>query len=123
MQEAVVVVTAGALPSGYGEIVALLAPADNRLTLRESCYSNRLTGTQATFSYVPPGKYRIFVVDADPSQDVAAYATRSLNFLKDEATSIETPEGGQIEVMATYVDRETVKAAIRRSRTVPKDPR
>ena len=122
MAEAVVVVNVRGLPTGHAEVDALLAPADNRLTLRESCYSNRLTGTQTTFGYAPPGKYRILVVDADLTQDVSVYAPRSMDFLKSEATPVEVPHGGQVEVTATYVDRETVKAAINRAKAMSGKP-
>jgi hypothetical protein len=123
MVEAVVVVNVRSLPGGHAEVVALMVPADNHLTLRESCTYNRVIGTQAIFRYVPPGKYRILVVDANLSQDVAAFAPRSMDFLKNEATPVEAPHGGQIEVTATYVDRETVKAAIRQARGVPTNSR
>lgn len=123
MVEAVIVVNNRGLPSGHADVVALLVPADNLLTLRESCTYNRVIGTQTMFQGVPPGKYRILVVDADFSQDVAAYAPRSMDFLKNEATPVEAPHGGQIEVTATYVDRETVQAAIRRVRAMSGNPR
>jgi hypothetical protein len=122
MVEAAVVVNVRDLPTGRSEVVAELVPADNRLTLRESCTYNRVVGPQTTFGYVPPGKYRILVVDADLSQDVAAYAPRSMDFLKNEATPVEAPFGGQVEVTATYVDRETVKVAINRAKA-PGNPR
>jgi len=123
MVEAVVVVNNRGLPSDHAEVVALLAPADNHLTLRESCTYNRVVGSQTIFGYVPPGTYRILVVDADLLQDVAAYAPRSMDFLKNEATPVEAPHGGQIEVTAAYVDSETVNAAIRRARAVSKNAR
>ncbi len=53
-----------AFPSKHSDLVALLVPADTHLTLRESCDLNRLTGPETTFRFVPPGKYRILVIDA-----------------------------------------------------------
>lgn len=96
------------LPLGRTDIVALLVPADNRLTLRESCYLNTLSGTQTTFRFVPPGHYRVLVLDALYQQQAAAIAPRAPDFLKAEATSIEAPGSAT----ATYINPAIVKAAI-----------
>jgi hypothetical protein len=104
-----------AIPRGHRDVGALLAPADTHLTLRESCYSNRLTGPQTTFRSVPPGKYRIFVIDAEFESRVAAYAPRFPDFLKNEATPLEVSGTGQTEAAVTYLDGETVTKAIRQA--------
>ena len=102
-----------AFPTEHSDVVALLAPADNHLTLRESCYLNRISGPQTTFSSVPPGKYRIFIFDGQFQQDVAAYAPRFPDFLKNQATSIEVPGSGRTEATASYLDGDTIKEGIR----------
>jgi hypothetical protein len=76
MKSADVSVKVHDLPAGHDDVVALLAPADTRLTLRESCYVQRLSGSQTTFSFVPPGRYRIFILDAQFQRDFSAYAPR-----------------------------------------------
>lgn len=106
-------VTVRVIPSGHSDVRALLAPADNHLTLRESCTSNRIIGTLTTFRFVPPGKYRIFVIDAELVSQVAAYAPRFPDFLKNEATFLEASGTGQTEATATYLEGEAVKEAIR----------
>jgi hypothetical protein len=115
LKSADVSVKVDAIPSGNRDVGALLAPADTHLTLRESCYSNRLRGPQTTFRFVPPGKYRIFVIDAEFESRVAAYAPRFPDFLKNEATPLEVSGTGQTEATATYLDGETVKKAIRQA--------
>lgn len=101
------------IPSGRTGVVALICPADPYLTLRLSCFSNALTEPRTTFTYVPLGKYRIFIVDTEFSSDVAGYAPRFPDFLMDQATPVEASEDGEKEVTATYVDGETIKRAIR----------
>jgi hypothetical protein len=113
MKSADVSVTVQPFPAERSDIVALLAPADNHLTLRESCYLNQISGPQTTFRFVPPGKYRIFIFDAQFQQDVAAYAPRFPDFLKNQATLIEVPGSGRTEATASYLDGETIKGAIR----------
>src|SRR5260370_3525608 len=101
------------LPSPHSGAVALMSPADPYLTLRESSISNALTEPRTTFTFVPPGKYRIFIVEEKFQSDVAAYAPRFPDFLKDQATPVEASEDGETEVTATYVDGETIQRAIR----------
>jgi hypothetical protein len=113
MKSTEVSVTVQSFPEGRSDIVALLAPADNHLTLRESCSLNQISGPQTTFRFVPPGRYRIFIFNAEFQQDVAAYAPRFPDFLKNQATSIEAPGSGRTEVTTTYLDGETIKEAVR----------
>jgi hypothetical protein len=94
-------------------VVVLLAPADPYLTLRESCISNALIGPQSTFQFVPPGKYRIFVIDSKLQSDIAAYAPKFPDFLKDRSTLVEISEGS-MKATATYVDPETIKQAVQK---------
>ena len=112
-----------AFPSGHSDVVALLAPADTHLTLRESCYYNRLSGPQTTFGYVSPGEYRILVVDAEFQSEVAAFAPRLPEFLKNEASFVEVTGTGETEATANYLERETTKEAIRQAcREIPLEP-
>lgn len=113
MKTGAVVVKVRDFSKQRGNAVALLAPADSQLTLRESCYLNRLSGPTTTFSFVPAGKYRIFVVDAHLQGEVARYAPRFEEFLKLKATSIEISGDGQTEATAIYLENETVSEAIR----------
>ena len=113
LKSADVSVRVGGISSGNSDVSVLLAPADTHLTLRESCYSTRLSGLRTAFHFVPQGKYRIFVIDAEFESRVAAYAPRFPDFLKNEATSLEVAGSGQTEATATYLHGETVKSAIR----------
>ena len=105
-------------PSQRGDIVAMLAPADPYLTLRESCSFNTLAEPWTTFRWVPPGKYRIFIVDSLFQSVVAVYAPRFPDFLKDQATPVEVREEGETEATARYVDGETVKLALRQAGSI-----
>lgn len=103
------------LPSGHNGIVALLAPADTHLTLRTSCYSNRLGGPRATFLYVPPGKYRILITDEEFQNRIAAYAPRFPDFMKNEATFVELSATSATGATANYLDARTATKAIQRA--------
>ena len=113
LKTSIVSVKVRGFPSQRGDIVAMLAPADPYLTLRESCSFNTLAEPWTTFRWVPPGKYRIFIIDSQFQSDVAAYAPRFADFLKDQATPVEVREEGETEATAGYVDGETVKLALR----------
>ena len=115
MKTSALSVQARGLPDQSREIVVLLVPADPYLTLRESCISNRLTDKQTRFPFLTPGKYRILIVDSQMESDVAAYAPRLTDFLKDSATPVEVPEEGESTASATYLDSDIVKEAIRRA--------
>src|SRR6516165_3023296 len=71
-----------------------------------------------TFRWVPPGKYRIFIVDSQFRSDVAACAPRFADFLKDQATPVEVREEGETEATGRYVDGETVKLALRQGGSI-----
>ncbi|MGB7583286.1 MAG: hypothetical protein WBM11_00475 [Terriglobales bacterium] len=114
LKTAVLSVEARGLPNEPRDLVVLLAPADPYLTLQESCFSNRLTEQQTKFRFLTPGKYRIFVVNSGLEGDVAAYAPRFPAFLKDNATAVEVLAEGETTARATYLDSDTVKAAILR---------
>jgi hypothetical protein len=110
-----VLVNVQALPTEYSDVIALLAPADSRLTLRLSCYVMQLRGPQVSFMQIPPGKYRILVFDSQFGRDVAAYAPRDPAFLKGDGTFVDVPGSSRIEATATYLDSETIKRAILRA--------
>jgi hypothetical protein len=67
---------------------------------------------------VPPGKYRIFIVDSQFQSDVAAYAPRFPDFLKDQAAPVEVREEDETEATARYVDGETVNLALRQAGSI-----
>ena len=76
---------------------------------------------KATFRNVPPGRYRIFILDAQFQQDVSAYAPRFPDFLKNEVTLVEVSDsGGLTEATATYLTGAAIKEAIRQ--VGPLDP-
>jgi hypothetical protein len=106
-------VDARGLPVASGILVVLLVPADPYLTLRLSCTYNRLTGSQTTFRFVPLGKYRVFLADEKFQSDIAAYAPRFPDFLKNYSTPVEVSEEGEAKATATYVDGETITQAVR----------
>jgi len=120
LKTTIVSVKVRGFPSQRGDIVALLAPADPYLTLRESCSFNTLAEPRTTFRWVPPGKYRIFIVDSLFQSVVAVYAPRFPDFLKDQATPVEVREEGETEATATYVEGETVKLALRQAGSIHK---
>ena len=118
LKTSIVSVKVREFPSQRGDIVAMLAPADPYLTLRESCSFNTLAEPRTTFRWVPPGEYRIFIVDSQFQSDVVAYAPRFADFLKDQATPVEVREEGETEATARYVDGETVKLALRQGGSI-----
>ncbi len=107
-----VLVTARGIPKD-SHAVAILAPADPMLSLQESCILNELSGGKTRFRYLPPGRYRLFVVDSRYQQDVAKFAPRRPDFLAVESLIVEAPASNQAEVTATYIDSQTVLNAIR----------
>jgi len=72
-----------------------------------------LTEPQTTFRFVPPGEYRLFIIDSQFQNDIAEYAPRFRDFLKDHSTQVEVSEEGETKATATYVDGETIKQAVR----------
>jgi hypothetical protein len=71
-----------------------------------------LTGPQTTFRFVSPGKYRVFIADEQFQNDIAVYAPRFPDFLKDHSTPVEVPEEGEAEAAAKYVNGETTRQAV-----------
>lgn len=112
-------VTAQGLPAQHHGIVALLAPADRYLTLRRSCYSLPLKGPTTEFRHVPPGRYRLFIIDQADRSQVSAYAPRFADFLKKRAPEVEVLDKKEAKARATYVDAKTVRQAIRLAGPVP----
>jgi len=97
------------------DVIVMLVPADPYQTLRLSCTYNALTGSQTTFRFVPPGKYRVFVADEEFGGDIAVYAPRFPDFLKDHSTPVEVAEEGDAKAIATYVGAETIKQAVQKA--------
>lgn len=103
------------VPSRDGQVVAILAPADPALTLRYSCYLNPLSGSHTEFRFVPPGTYRLFIVDDAVKSDVSGYAPRFPNFLKEQAPTFAIARDGGTKVTATYIDATTVQDSVKRA--------
>ena len=101
------------LSVGENDPIALLVPADNFLTLRESCYSNHLSKPDTVFRFVPVGKYRVLAFNRKYSQDVAAYAPRVQEFLSRESTPVEISGDNDATVSVSYAADEKVEEAIR----------
>ena len=106
-------VTVRGIPSGHTNVVALLVPADNYLTLRAG-YVNSIRGPQIAFPFLPLGKYRIFIVDQEISGRVAGYAPHFPDFLKNEGTPVEVATASPAQATATYLEVEKVEQAIRK---------
>jgi hypothetical protein len=113
LKTSILTVEARGVTGGSGSVIALLAPADPYLTLRESCISNELNGPETTFPFVTPGEYRVFIIDSQFKNDISAYAPRFRDFLKDHSTLVEVSKKGETKVTALYVDGETIKKAVR----------
>jgi hypothetical protein len=101
------------LPGEGGKVRAVLCPADSYLTLQYSCSSNPVTGPHTKFPFVPPGTYRLFVVDAALTGDISAYGPRFPSFLKEQAPPFVVARDGDTSVKATYIDAATVREAIK----------
>jgi hypothetical protein len=114
MKTGAVAVSVTGLPSGARDVAAVLVPADSYLTIREGCSVNRLTRPATTFSFVPPGRYRIIVVDEAQQGEIARYAPRFPEFLKASSTWIDVVGDEQRQAVAAYVDRDTVARAVHR---------
>jgi hypothetical protein len=113
MKSATVAVRVLGVPSGQSGAIALLVPADNRLTLRESCYSNGLTGPETVFRFVPPGKYRLLVFNSKYVRDVSAYAPRVRSFLGRESVEVDASPEHDATATVSFINDETIEAAIR----------
>jgi hypothetical protein len=113
MKSANVTVKVLGLLSGQSDAIALLVPADNRLTLRESCYSNGLTGPETAFRFVPPGKYRLLVFNSKYVRDVSAIAPRVRSFLGREGVDVDASAEHDATATVSFIKDETIEAAIR----------
>jgi hypothetical protein len=108
-----VVVNVRGLPGGGNDAIAMLVPADNLLTLRESCYSNHLSPPDTVFRFTPVGEYRVLAFNRRYSQDVAAYAPKVREFLSRESAPVEVSGENDATVSVSYAIDEKVEAAIR----------
>jgi hypothetical protein len=113
MKSATVAVRVLAAPSGESNVIALLVPADDHLTLRESCYSNQLSGPQTSFPFVPPGKYRVLAFNTKYLQVVAGLAPRFPEFLKNEAVIVEANSAVEVSATPLNVTDKRLEEAIR----------
>ena len=113
MKSATVAVRLIGVPTGQSDAIALLVPADNRLTLRESCYSKGLTSGETIFRFVPPGKYRLLVFNSKYLRDVSAYAPRVRSFLGRESVGVDASPERDATATLSFIKDETVEAAIR----------
>jgi len=60
------------------------------LTLQESCVLNKVSNDETRFRFLPPGQYRLFIVDSRFQQEVAIYAPRLPTLLKAGTFTINT---------------------------------
>jgi hypothetical protein len=102
------------LPSHGGPIVALLSPADPYLTLRGSSSLNTLSAQHTQFRYVPPGEYRLFVVDSQFANKIASNV-RLRDALKHKAALVKVRENRGSKITANYLTAEEVQQAIRKA--------
>jgi len=101
------------LEEGRNNATALLVPADDRLTLRESCFSNRLTSSDTIFRFMALGKYRVLILDSKYLQDVSAFAPRDPEFLGRYSAAVDASSGSDVTVTASYIEDGVIEAAIR----------
>ena len=92
-------------------LIAILSPDDENLTLR-SQVSNPVSAGRTEFRYQPPGKYLLFVTDADLGGDLGTNA-KLRDALKERATRAEVFAEVDTRFAASYIDRQTVEAARR----------
>lgn len=97
------------------ETVAILAPADPMLTLQESCWMNKVSGNKILWQFIPPGTYRLFIVDSRFQNEVSKYGPRLPGFLASEATVIDSAHGSTSISSAHYIDASIVEEAIRQA--------
>ena len=103
------------VPANRSHLIVLLAAADPYLGLRHSCLQAPLKGHEAEFPRVPPGRYRVFIIDSQFLAQASVYAPRYSDFLKNQATPVEVLSGKEAKVTASYVDGKTIKQAVRQS--------
>jgi hypothetical protein len=113
MKSATVAVRVLGVLSSQSVAIALLVPADNRLTLRESCYSNVLKSLETVFRFVPPGKYRLLVFNSKYLRDVSAYAPRVRSFLGRESVEVDASPEHDATAMVSFIKDDTIEAAVR----------
>jgi len=93
-------------------LIAVLSPDDEYLTLR-SQISNHVSAGQTVFRFRPPGKYLLFIADADLERELGTNA-KLRDALKERAIRVEVFAEVETRFAATYIDRQTVDAARRR---------
>jgi hypothetical protein len=127
MKSATVAVRVSGVLNDKSDAIALLVPADNRLTLRESCYSNRLRGPETDFRFVPPGKYRLVVFNSKYVRDVSAYAPRVPAFLDRESVEVGASPEHDATATASFIKRRDDRSSNSRSwrsfRSIQESPR
>jgi hypothetical protein len=92
-------------------LVATLAPNDEFLTLH-SQVTNPISAGTTQFRFQPPGKYLLFIVDAEFSRELGTDA-KLRDVLKEKATRVEILPGIDTRVPASYIDRQIVEGARR----------
>jgi hypothetical protein len=93
------------------QLVAILAPDDEFLTLHSQVMNPVSAGT-TQFRFQPPGKYLLFIVDAEFSRDLGTKA-KLRDVLKERATRVEILPEIDSRVPGSYIDRQTVEEARR----------
>ena len=92
-------------------LAAVLAPDDEFLTLR-SQFSGPVSAGVAHFLFLPPGKYLVFIVDADLSGEVGVNG-KLRDGLRSEAATVEVVAGGDSQATAPYIERRLAEDARR----------
>ena len=93
-------------------LVAILAPDDELLTLHSQIMSP-VVGRTAQFQFQPPGKYVLFIVDAEFSQQLGIDPKLRVE-LHEKATPVEVVADMNTHVRAAYIDRQLVEDAMRK---------
>jgi hypothetical protein len=99
------------------KLVALLAPDDEFLTLHAQITSPVSSGS-ANFPFTPPGKYLLFIADAEFSNELGT-VMKLRESLKERATRVQVVADVSTRVTGSYIDRVAVEQAKRR--TAPQD--
>jgi hypothetical protein len=120
LKDSAVTVDIAGLPEQHGTIAAVLCPQDPHLTLRYSCYVNSVGGARTEFRYVPPGAYRVFIVDQFLQGDVAAYAPRFPEFLNTRSPEMVVGGAAPTFVKSGYIDASSVQEAVRLAGPLPR---
>jgi hypothetical protein len=106
MKEGTLTVKVEGAPNN-SRLTAVLAPNDEFLTLH-SQFTNPVDAGATLFNFLPPGRYLLFVVDADLSRDIGTDA-KLRDALKDQATATEVFADENTTVTGHYISRQEIE--------------